>query len=328
MRLSRFGVCTAAAADLAVAQLTVTPNPVTNGSLTVTIVGQNAGDASTQYEDYLYYDGPDPIEVDGVACSQPAYQDPSGVECDIPSGMMPGAQVTMTVNATIDQLGTFNDNAVITGADDYVSVTNPPAGSNNVMSGSFTVTGLGGGESGGGDSGGAGGGSRGGSGGGSSGGGSSGGGSSGSGQSPGGGTSTPIVAPRIGRPAIAPATFRAASSGSSLVIAATAHPNLTFALDQAATMHFSLERATSGRLVGGRCTAATPTNGNHHICTRYVGISGSASVSARAGTNQMRVTGRVGARKLAPGHYLLMLRATNTAGMTSTSAHAAFTIIT
>lgn len=55
-------------------------------------------------------------------------------------------------------------------------------------------------------------------------------------------------------------------------------------------------------------------------------VSGSFSTNAKAGTTTLRLTGRVGGRKLKPGRYRLTAKATDAAGNAAKAQTATFRI--
>ena len=69
----------------------------------------------------------------------------------------------------------------------------------------------------------------------------------------------------------------------------------------------------TGRLKGRSCVRTTKRNHSHKRCIRLVKI-GHFNHADGAGSNRFHFTGRVASRKLAPGHYLLVAVARNSAG--------------
>jgi len=80
---------------------------------------------------------------------------------------------------------------------------------------------------------------------------------------------------------------------------------LTIALDAAATVTLSFDRATRGHRSHGRCSARAKRGTR---CTIYV-KAGTITRSLKAGTNRVALTGRLGGRALKPGRYRLMVSA-------------------
>jgi hypothetical protein len=77
---------------------------------------------------------------------------------------------------------------------------------------------------------------------------------------------------------------------------------------------FRVQRATSGRRVGGRCVAPRRSNRGRRACVRYVTLRGSFSMRGRSGANVVRFTGRLRGHRLAPGRYRLTAQASNGLG--------------
>lgn len=122
--------------------------------------------------------------------------------------------------------------------------------------------------------------------------------------------------------------FRAAASGGAFAAAATpVGARLGFTLSEAARVRFTVQRATTGRRVGGICRRTTKQNRARTRCTRYVAVKGSATRTGRKGTNRTTFRGRLGNRKLAAGRYRLLAQATDAAGNRSPSRRVAFRIV-
>lgn len=81
---------------------------------------------------------------------------------------------------------------------------------------------------------------------------------------------------------------------------------LSFTLDRAASVRFTIERASNGRRVRGRCVKGTPSNRARPRCTRYTRLAGGFTRSSVAGSNRLRFTGRLGARRLRVAGYRLV----------------------
>jgi hypothetical protein len=110
---------------------------------------------------------------------------------------------------------------------------------------------------------------------------------------------------------LSPDTFRAASSGAAVRSAAGRTAALTsYTLNVAARVRFTVERASPGRRVGGRCITATAKNRRHQRCTRFARVRGSFTRSRPAGSDRFAFTGRMARRTLTPGRYRLVATAT------------------
>ena len=80
---------------------------------------------------------------------------------------------------------------------------------------------------------------------------------------------------------------------------------ISYTLNVAATVTFTLDQTIRGRLVGGRCRAHTKAN-RRRICRRLIRLSGSFAQAGAAGTNNLLFKGRIGGRPLTPGSYRLI----------------------
>jgi hypothetical protein len=89
-----------------------------------------------------------------------------------------------------------------------------------------------------------------------------------------------------------------------------------FMLSEGARVRIAFERKTTGRKVGGRCVAATPTRRKRPKCTRLVSV-GSISATGVAGRNSVKFSGRIRNRPLPRGSYRASLTATDSAGQRS-----------
>jgi hypothetical protein len=108
-----------------------------------------------------------------------------------------------------------------------------------------------------------------------------------------------------------PTAFAAAARGGSAESAARRRrvaigTTVAFALNERASVRFTVRRARPGRRVGRRCVKPRRSNRGRRKCTRYVRVRGSFSVTGAAGKNRFRFTGRMRRRKLAKGRYRLL----------------------
>jgi hypothetical protein len=162
--------------------------------------------------------------------------------------------------------------------------------------------------------------------------GGSGGGGSGGGGSGGGGSGGATV-PVASNLSISPSAFRAAASGpTATATKAKAHPGakVSYTLNLAATVRFTVAQRVRGRTVGhgktARCTAQTKANRKAHVCTLTVTLPGFFAQTGKVGTNSLHFSGRLNGHKLKPGTYTLV--ATPTAGAkTGSAVSIAFRII-
>jgi hypothetical protein len=80
---------------------------------------------------------------------------------------------------------------------------------------------------------------------------------------------------------------------------------VTYRLSEAATTRFSVERSRPGRRRGRSCVKQTRRTRRGRRCTRWVRVRGSFSRVAGPGPVSFRFGGRIGGRRLRPGHYRL-----------------------
>jgi len=130
------------------------------------------------------------------------------------------------------------------------------------------------------------------------------------------------VARRLG---VRPRSFRAARRGRSIVSAA--RTRVSYRLSEAATVRFTVQRALSGRRVGGRCRKLTKRNRGRRKCTRYRGARGSFTHRGKAGANRFRFSGRLRGRRLRASRYRLAARPTDAAGNRGKSVRVRFRIL-
>jgi N-acetylneuraminic acid mutarotase len=110
---------------------------------------------------------------------------------------------------------------------------------------------------------------------------------------------------------IVPAAFRAARSGPSATRASARHrrgtgARVSYTLNVAAGVRFTVVRLVGGRRAGHRCVAERKGNRRSRRCTRAVRVRGSFTLHGNAGRDSFRFTGRVGGRRLARGVYQLL----------------------
>jgi hypothetical protein len=118
--------------------------------------------------------------------------------------------------------------------------------------------------------------------------------------------------------------------GSALpsVAAVRTGTTIRFTISEAATVNLRFRKAAPGRLVGGRCRRPTRLNRSRRRCTRMLAVPGSVSLPVQAGARRIKFAGRLSARRrLRPGRYQLILRATDAAGNVSTPDRARFRLL-
>lgn len=126
-------------------------------------------------------------------------------------------------------------------------------------------------------------------------------------------TTTPPIArapiPTVSSLQITPAALRTASSGGSVVAARARHTPgaiVSYRVNVAATVRFTVARLLSGRRAGKRCVTTTAKNRRRRHCTRAVALRGSFTRTPKAGSDRFRFTGRVAGHALGRGRYLLI----------------------
>jgi hypothetical protein len=143
----------------------------------------------------------------------------------------------------------------------------------------------------------------------------------------------PVPAPVAAQPLVtltglkaSPAAFRAARSGATVKSASlSTGTRVSYTLNVAGSVRFSVERRSTGRSVGGRCVKTSTSNSTRKHCTRYTAVSGSFTRTRSAGADRFTFTGRIGGRTLSVGSY--RLDATPSAGgRTGTTKRVAFRI--
>jgi PKD repeat protein len=112
---------------------------------------------------------------------------------------------------------------------------------------------------------------------------------------------------------LAPSKFRAAKG-----------TGIAFTLSVAAPVRFTVDRASAGRNVKGRCRRPTKKNRHARSCTRYVAATGSFTRNGVAGANQFHWNGRLNGKALKPGSY--RLTSTVGTGLASNFQRASFKV--
>jgi RTX calcium-binding nonapeptide repeat (4 copies) len=142
----------------------------------------------------------------------------------------------------------------------------------------------------------------------------------------GGGDHTPASVTRY---RLSPSSFVAASKGPSVTAARRAKVGtiVRYTVSEPATVSFAVERATSGRQVSEKCPAPTRRSQRRKHCARYRTLKGTFEHTGRQGRNSLKFSGRLRGRKLAPGRYRLVSRATDAAGNRSMPKRVKFRIV-
>ncbi len=119
--------------------------------------------------------------------------------------------------------------------------------------------------------------------------------------SPGQPRPTPIGKPAIHGLALSPAVFATRARKHH-----KAGTTVSYRIDQAATVTFTVQRLRAGRLAAHRrCVAPSRHNRHARKCTRALSVA-TFTAAAQAGVNSFHFSGVLGRRRLGPGNYLLV----------------------
>jgi 6-phosphogluconolactonase (cycloisomerase 2 family) len=99
-----------------------------------------------------------------------------------------------------------------------------------------------------------------------------------------------------------------------------------YALTEAATVRFKIERKTIGVLAGKRCMRRRPGDRIHRTCPRFE-LVGSRAQAGKAGANRLKFNGKRKGKPLPPGSYRATVVATDKAGGRSTPKTVGFRIL-
>ena len=138
-------------------------------------------------------------------------------------------------------------------------------------------------------------------------------------------TKPPTVASSLAKLRLSPSTFRAGQTVRAVRPRAT---YVSYTLNVAASVRFTVQRLSAGRKVAARCVKATDSNRTRKSCPRFVRLRGSLTRRRPAGADRFAFNGDISHRGqlLKPGRYRLL--ATPIAnGRSGTPAHAAFRIV-
>jgi hypothetical protein len=145
----------------------------------------------------------------------------------------------------------------------------------------------------------------------------------------------PVPVPDTTKPTLGPlrlssSTFRAAKSGPSASASrskAKVGTKVGYALSEASSVTFSIERKTKGRKVAGKCKPKRASNSRKKSCTRWVGVDGSFMLAGTPGENGFTFHGRADGKALKSGSYRLAGRATDAAKNQSAISRKGFKIV-
>ena len=136
-------------------------------------------------------------------------------------------------------------------------------------------------------------------------------------QNPPGNNPAPVHAapPKLSALKITPAAFAASKSGPSDRRTGARGAVVTFRLDESATVTFTVQRSRAGREIKGRCRHPGHSHHKARRCTIWRTLPGSFHVTGERGANRLTFTGRIGGHRLHAGHYRLVARARDAAGV-------------
>lgn len=127
---------------------------------------------------------------------------------------------------------------------------------------------------------------------------------------PGGGGVPSPPAPRPGPPSpAAPIARISALKLSPASFRARTGTRVSYIINIAATVRFTVERAASGRSVGGQCVRPGKANKKRKACTRWTKVGGTVTTRAvkAAGSDHFTFkAARIGSKRLMPGRYRLV----------------------
>lgn len=129
------------------------------------------------------------------------------------------------------------------------------------------------------------------------------------------------VAPDVKQLKVTPAAFKALPAGGPVVTSGGAL--VTFQLFSGADVYFTFKSERNGRRSGGKCVAGKAKT-KKAACKRTVAIPGGFTFVGITGPNELRLSGRLGDKALAPGTYRVVAKAEGTAPR---SSYARFKII-
>lgn len=140
---------------------------------------------------------------------------------------------------------------------------------------------------------------------------------------------TDSAPPVVSGLAISPRRFSPAKKGSAVtaVMSGKGGARLSFTLNVAASVRFSVSGKVPGRVVRGRCVKPTKGNRGNKVCRRTATVAGVRLSGLSAGRHVLKLTGRrTSAKALSPGAYRLGVVATDRLGSSSDRVTAGFRI--
>ncbi len=144
-------------------------------------------------------------------------------------------------------------------------------------------------------------------------------------------TARDTTAPRISGAKLSRTRFRAGTKRTAVSAAGkrrrtSVGTTLTVRLSEAATLRLAVQRRLPGKRSGKRCVKPTRKLRRARSCTRTPAVR-TLTRKLKAGTNRIAFSGRIATRRLAPGRYRFVLRATDAAGNRSSARTVTFTVV-
>jgi CSLREA domain-containing protein len=135
------------------------------------------------------------------------------------------------------------------------------------------------------------------------------------------------VAPVLSGVGLTRTKFAVGSAATAVSARAKRGTAFRYTLSEAATVRIAMSRASAGRRKGKRCVKPTRKLRRAKKCTRYVIAGKTLTRISKAGANKVAFSGRIGKKRLKPGHYRAVLIATDAAGNRSLAKTLKFRIV-
>jgi hypothetical protein len=135
--------------------------------------------------------------------------------------------------------------------------------------------------------------------------------------------------PRISDLRMRPSPFRVAGARNTARTTRrhASGSRIRFKLSARANVSFTFAVRTMGRRAGSACVKRTTSNRTRKPCVRYVAKGVLKRRAVASGATSIRFSGRIHARRLAPGRYRLAARPKSAAGVKGKQATASFRIV-
>jgi hypothetical protein len=143
---------------------------------------------------------------------------------------------------------------------------------------------------------------------------------------PPGGQPLDVTAPVISAVRFSNRVFAVGPARTGAAARAKRGTKIRYRLSEDARVTIAFQRARPGRRKGKRCVKPSAARRGARRCTRFV-ARGTLRRSGKAGANTVSFSGRIRGKRLAPGKYRAVLRATDTANNRSKPVRATFRIV-